>query len=46
LLFPDICAKISLIKAALGIFLVKKTMDRVSYEYSGGANVLTLEKKK
>ena len=28
----------------LGIFMVKKTMDRVDYEYSGGLNILTLEK--
>ena len=29
----------------LGIFLVKKTMDRVDYEYAGGRNVLTLFKR-
>ena len=28
----------------LGIFMVKKTMDRVSYEYSNGQNTLTIEK--
>ena len=28
----------------LGIFLVKKNMDTVSYAYEGGKNVLTLEK--
>ena len=29
----------------LGIYLVKKTMDQVLYEYSEGQNILTLEKK-
>lgn len=29
----------------LGIFLVKKTMDDVQYEYSDGHNILTLIKK-
>ena len=28
----------------LGIFLVKKSMDDVKYEYSGGRNILTLRK--
>ena len=28
----------------LGIFLVKKTMDALSYEYVDGQNVLTLKK--
>lgn len=28
----------------LGIFMVKKSMDRVSYEYAGGRNILTIEK--
>ena len=28
----------------LGIYLVKKTMDQVSYEYSGGQNILTMRK--
>lgn len=28
----------------LGIFMVKKTMDRLAYEYEDGFNVLTLEK--
>ena len=28
----------------LGIFLTKKTMDEVSYSYSGGNNILTLRK--
>ena len=28
----------------LGIFMVRKTMDRVSYEYANGRNVLTIEK--
>ena len=30
----------------LGILLVKKLMDGVSYRYSGGRNVLTIEKRK
>ena len=29
----------------LGIFMVKKSMDRVSYAYEDGKNVLTLEKR-
>ena len=29
----------------LGIFLVIKTMDHVSYEYRNGKNVLTIEKR-
>ncbi len=29
----------------LGIFMVKKTMDDVKYEYKDGMNILTLEKK-
>ena len=29
----------------LGIFLVKKTMDDVSYEYKNGQNILTIKKK-
>ena len=29
----------------LGIFLTKKTMDHVGYEYLDGKNVLTIEKK-
>ena len=29
----------------LGIYLVKKTMDSVAYEYKFGRNVLTIEKK-
>ena len=29
----------------LGIFMVKKSMDRVSYEYANGQNVLTIEKR-
>ncbi len=28
----------------LGIFLVKKSMDDVTYEYSGGQNILTIAK--
>lgn len=29
----------------LGIFLVKKTMDRMEYQYSNGQNILTIVKK-
>ena len=29
----------------LGIFMVKKTMDEVSYKYENGQNVLTIRKK-
>ena len=29
----------------LGIFMTKKTMDDVSYEYKDGQNILTLKKK-
>ncbi len=29
----------------LGIFMVKKSMDKVSYEYKDGQNILTIEKK-
>ena len=29
----------------LGIFMVRKTMDRVSYAYAGGQNILTIEKR-
>ena len=31
-------------KGGLGIFMVKKTMDDVSYEYKDGKNILTLTK--
>lgn len=29
----------------LGIYMVKKTMDEISYEYRGGQNILTIKKK-
>ena len=29
----------------LGIFIVKKSMDRMSYEYADGRNILTIEKR-
>ena len=29
----------------LGIFLVKKTMDELSYEYVDGQNILTMKKE-
>lgn len=31
-------------KGGLGIYLVKKTMDDVSYEYKDGQNILTMKK--
>ena len=31
-------------KGGLGIFMVKKTMDDVSYEYKNGQNILTIRK--
>ena len=31
-------------KGGLGIFMVKKTMDDVNYEYKDGQNILTLKK--
>lgn len=31
-------------KGGLGIFMVKKTMDDVSYEYKDGQNILTITK--
>ena len=32
-------------EGGLGIFLVKESMDEVSYRYEGGANILTVIKK-
>ena len=32
-------------KGGLGIFMVKKSMDNVSYEYKDGNNILTIKKK-
>ena len=29
----------------LGIFMVKKSMDKVTYEYKDGKNILTIVKK-
>lgn len=29
----------------LGIYLVKKTMDEISYEYQNGQNILTIKKR-
>ncbi|MCR5686812.1 MAG: ATP-binding protein [Lachnospiraceae bacterium] len=42
---PDItlCAEEREI-GGLGIFMVKKSMDDVKYEYSGGQNILTIRK--
>ena len=31
-------------KGGLGIFMVKKSMDNVSYEYKDGKNILTIKK--
>ena len=44
---PDLDLKIPLKerkKGGLGIFMTKKTMDDVSYEYRNGQNILTLKK--
>ena len=32
-------------KGGLGIFMVKNTMDNVTYEYTDGKNILTIKKK-
>ena len=32
-------------KGGLGIFMVKKSMDSVTYEYKDGKNILTISKK-
>ena len=32
-------------KGGLGIFMVKKSMDDVIYEYKDGKNILTIKKK-
>ncbi|MBR4320802.1 MAG: ATP-binding protein [Oscillospiraceae bacterium] len=32
-------------KGGLGIFMVKKTMDTISYEYKQGQNILTIKKE-
>ncbi len=32
-------------KGGLGIFMVKKSMDNVTYEYKDGKNILTITKK-
>ena len=32
------------ILGGLGIYMVKKTMDAVSYEYKDGCNILTIKK--
>ena len=32
-------------EGGLGIYIVKKMMDKVSYEYKNGENILTIEKK-
>ena len=29
----------------LGLYMVRKTMDEVSYEYRDGSNILTIRKK-
>ncbi|OPY39140.1 MAG: serine-protein kinase RsbW [Methanoregula sp. PtaU1.Bin051] len=43
---PDISVKLEdRPVGGLGIYLVRKVMDAVSYEYRDGENVLTLEKK-
>ncbi len=43
---PDITQKLEERKiGGLGIYMVKKSMDNVMYEYRNGMNVLTIEKK-
>ncbi len=43
---PDISADLAQrAVGGMGIYLVRKVMDAVSYEYRDGENVLTLEKK-
>ena len=43
---PDVTLSAEERKAGgLGIFIVKKTMDDVKYEYSNGCNILTVTKK-
>ena len=43
---PDITQKLEDRKiGGLGIYMVKKSMDNVMYEYRNGMNVLTIEKK-
>ena len=32
-------------KGGLGVFMVKNTMDNVTYEYKDGKNILTIKKK-
>lgn len=42
---PDVTLSVEERKVGgLGIFIVKKTMDEVDYEYSGGRNILRLKK--
>jgi anti-sigma regulatory factor (Ser/Thr protein kinase) len=43
---PDITADLAdRVAGGMGIFLIRKVMDGVSYEYVEGQNVLTMEKK-
>ncbi len=45
---PDPDVNVSLLNRSiggLGIYLTKKTMDGVSYEYADGRNILTFTKK-
>ena len=43
---PNVSAPISERSiGGLGIFMVKKNMDDINYEYSGGSNILTVRKK-
>ncbi len=43
---PDISAKAEKrTVGGLGIYLVKKTMDKVKYKYHNGKNILTIRKK-
>ena len=43
---PDISADLAdRVAGGMGIFLIRKVMDGVEYEYTEGQNVLTMEKK-
>ena len=43
---PDLTAGLEdRVVGGMGIFLIRKVMDAVSYEYEGGENVLRMEKK-
>jgi anti-sigma regulatory factor (Ser/Thr protein kinase) len=41
---PDLDQTASQTVGGLGIFMVKKSMDHIAYEYIDGQNVLTIQK--